>query len=123
METDLVAIQIFDRKSWTETIAKSADYGFLRIDRQQRKLLFEGNKFRWTLPTSALTACKIEESIVGSEGNPNAQKRYYVVINAAKEGETWEAGMIYTRTEIGNDSAESRYKRAQLLFTQLAELV
>jgi hypothetical protein len=31
--------------------------------------------------------------------------------------------MIYIRTEVGNDTAESRYKRAQLLFTQLAEVV
>jgi hypothetical protein len=122
-EDDLVAVQIYDRKSWTATIAKSSDYGFLRIDRRQGLLLFEGNKFRWTLPTSALTACRIEESIVGSEGNPNAQKRYFVVLQAAKNGEIWEAGMIYTRTEMGNDTAESRYKRAQLLFTQLAEVV
>jgi hypothetical protein len=120
-EHDLVAVQIYDRKSWTATIAKSSDYGFLRIDRQHAKLLFEGNKFRWTLPIAALTACRIEESIVGSEGNPNPQKRYFVVINAPKDGQTWEAGMIYTRTEIGNDTAEARYKRAQLLFAQLAE--
>lgn len=122
-EDDLVAVQLYERPSWTATIAKSSDYGFLRIDRRQDMLLFEGNKFRWTLPTSALSACRIEESIVGSEGNPNAQKRYFVVIQAPKGGETWEAGMVYTRTELGNDTAESRYKRAQLLFTQLAEVV
>jgi hypothetical protein len=122
-EDDLVCVELFDRQSWTATVAKSSDYGFLRIDRQQAKLVFEGNKFRWTLPTSALTACRIEESIVGSEANPNAEKRYYVVIEAATEGEAWEAGMVYTRTEMGNDTAESRYQRAQLLFTQFAEVV
>ena len=31
--------------------------------------------------------------------------------------------MISTRTELGNDTPESGYKRAQLLFTQLAEAV
>ncbi|MHC4400586.1 MAG: hypothetical protein ACYTG0_12995 [Planctomycetota bacterium] len=123
MEDDLVTVEIFDRQSWTATVLKASDYGFLRIDRQQARLLFEGNKFRWTLPTSALIACRIEESTVGSEANPNAEKRYYVVIEAAKNDETWEAGMVYTRTELGNDTPESRYKRAQLLFTQLAEVV
>jgi hypothetical protein len=123
MEDDLVVVEIFDRESWTATVSRSSDYGFLRIDRQQAKLLFEGNKFRWTLPTSALISCRIEESIVGSEANPNAEKRYYVVIAAANHGETWEAGMVYTRTELGSDTPESRFKRAQLLFTQLAEVV
>jgi hypothetical protein len=123
MEDDLLTVEIFDRPSWTATIAKSSDYGFLRIDRQQSRLLFEGNKFRWTLPISALTACRIEESIVGSEADPNAERRYYVVIAAPKNGETWEAGMVYTRTELGNDTPESRYKRAQLLFTQLADVI
>lgn len=123
MEEDLVAVEIFDRESWTSILAKASDYGFLRIDRRQAKLLFEGSKFRWTLPTSALRACRIEESIVGSEADENAERRYYVVIEAAKNGETWEAGMIYTRTELGSDTRESRYQRAQLLFTQLAEAV
>jgi hypothetical protein len=122
-EDDLVAVELFDRQSWTAILAKSSDYGFLRIDRPRARLLFEGNKFRWTLPFSAITTCRIEESIVGSEGNPNPEKRYYVVIAAAKSGGAWEAGMIYTRTELGNDTPESRYNRAQLLFTQLAEIV
>jgi hypothetical protein len=122
-EDDLVCVEIFDRKSWTATISKALDYGFLRIDRPHARLLFEGNKYRWTLPTSALTTCRIEESVVGSEGNPSAERRYYVVIAAANKGESWEAGMIYTRTELGSDTAESRYKRAQLLFRQLADVV
>jgi hypothetical protein len=30
-------------------------------------------------------------------------------------------GMVHTRTELGSDTPESRYQRARLLFTQLAE--
>jgi len=122
-EDDLLGVEMFDRENWTKTVSKSSDYGFLRIDRPQSKLMFEGNKFRWTLPISAITACRIEESIVGSEGNPNPEKRYFVVIGAAGDGKPWDAGMIYIRTELGSDTAESRYKRAQQLFAQLAEVV
>lgn len=122
-DEDLIGVEIFDRESWTSVFAMSSDYGFLKIDRQQSRLLFEGKKFRWSLPISALTGCRIEESIVGSEGDTAAERRYFVVIEAAKDGESWEAGMVYTRTEMGSDTAESRYKRAQLLFTQLAEVV
>jgi hypothetical protein len=77
----------------------------------------------WSLPISALIGCRIEESLVGSEADTAAQRRYFVVIEAAKGDETWEAGMVYTRTEMGNDTSESRYKRAQLLLTQIAEAV
>lgn len=122
-EDDLVCVEIFDRKSWTAVVSKSTDYGFLQIDRGQSLLRFEGNKFRWTLPIAALTACRIEESIVGSEADTSAERRYYVVIAAASNSEPWAAGMVYTRTEMGNDNAESRYNRAQLLFAQLADAV
>jgi hypothetical protein len=123
VEDDLVTVEIFDRESWTAVVSSSSDFGFLQIDRPQSRLLFEGNKFRWTLPIPAISTCRIEESLVGSEGNPNAEKRYFVVIEATNQGEPWEAGMVYTRTEMGNDTPESRYKRAQLLFTQLAEVL
>jgi hypothetical protein len=122
-EEDLVVIEIFDRQSWTSMLANASDYGFLEIDRPRARLRFEGSKFRWTLPIAALRVCRIEESIVGSEADENAERRYYVVIEAAKDGETWEAGMVYTRTEMGSDTRETRYQRAQLLFTQLAQAV
>lgn len=122
-EDDLVGVEIFERESWTSVISRSSDFGFLRIDRRLGKLSFEGNRFRWTLPASALTACRIEESIVGSEANPNPEKRYFVVIEAVNKGEPWEAGMVYTRTEVGSDTPDSRYNRAQLLFTQIADAV
>ena len=60
---------------------------------------------------------------VVSEGNANAEKRYFVVLAANNDGKPWEAGLVYTRTELGNDTAETRYKRAQLLFRQLADAV
>ena len=122
-EEDLVVVELFDRQSWTSMLARATDYGFLQIDRPQARLRFEGSKFRWTLPFSALRACRIEESIVGSEADENAERRYYVVIEAAKDDETWEAGMVYVRTETGSDTRETRYQRAQLLFTQLAQAV
>ncbi|MEQ9408291.1 MAG: hypothetical protein RIK87_11220 [Fuerstiella sp.] len=124
LEDDLVTVELFPREKWTSAAAMSSDFGFLQIDRQQRLLQFEGNKNRWTIPFGALKACRIEESIVGSEGNENAERRYYVVLAAAQEdGEDWEYGFIYTRTEIGGDSHERRFERAQLLFTQLADAV
>lgn len=124
-ETDLVTVELFDRESWTATIAKSTDFGFLRIDRLSKELVFEGNKNRWRLPLAGISGCRIEESIVGSEGTENPERRYYVVVEARNlaEGNPWEAGMLYTRTETGKDDAESRYARSKLLYAQVAEVL
>ena len=124
LEEDLVTVELFSRDKWTSMAITEDDFGFLQIDRQQRRLRFEGNRNRWTLPFSALTACRIEESIVGSEGNENAERRYYVVLAAQQEeDEEWEYGFIYTRTEVGHDSHEHRYDRSRLLFAQLSDAI
>jgi hypothetical protein len=122
-EEDLIPVEVFDRAAWTSTIVKSVDFGFLRVDLRDRVLKFEGNKNRWDIPATALTTCRIEEAKVGSEGSQNAEIRYYVVIAVNHNGEPWEAGMIHTRTELGNDGKEQRYARAQALFQRVSEVV
>ncbi|MEZ6051303.1 MAG: hypothetical protein R3C02_07965 [Planctomycetaceae bacterium] len=122
-DEDSMTVELFDREAWTATVSNAEDFGFLRVDRPQSRLLFEGNKTRWQVPLSALTTCRIEEASVGKEGNSNPEKRYFVVLAAPHNGDAWEAGMKYTRTDIGNDTAEARYRRAQLLFAQLAEVL
>ncbi|HVJ67690.1 MAG TPA: hypothetical protein VM510_06895 [Caulifigura sp.] len=120
-ETDLIPIEVFDRSAWTSVLAKTIDFGFLQIDPGRRLLRFEGEKNRWEIPTSALTALKVEQSHVGSEANQNAEKRYYVTLAAEHDGEPWEVGMYRTRTETGADTADHRSARAQALFRQVAE--
>ena len=62
---------------------------------------------------------------MGSEGNENAEKRYFIVLSAdqEEEEEEWEYGLLYVRTEIGHDSHERRYDRSKVLFNQLAEAI
>jgi hypothetical protein len=122
-DDDLIPVEVFDRTAWTSTIVKSVDFGFLQIDPSRRLMKFEGDKNRWDIPAGALTACRIEEAIVGSEGNPNAERRYYVVLALDHAGEPWEAGLIHSRTELGNDNSQSRYARAEGLFGRISKLV
>ncbi len=124
-EDDLVTVELFDRESWTAPIYKAADFGFLKIDRSQRQLVFEGDKNRWKLPFGGVAGCRIEESIVGSEGNENAERRYYVVLETedTESGEPWAMGFVYTRTETGKDTPETRYARSHLLYMQLADVL
>jgi hypothetical protein len=122
-DEELIPVEIFDRTAWTSVMARSIDFGFLQLDGRLGSLRFEGDKNRWDIPVSALTACRIEEAHVGSEGNQNAEKRYYVVIACERDGEAWEAGMIHTRTQVGNDGKDQRYARAQGLFGRISSAV
>ncbi len=123
LNDELCPVSILSRDTWTTVVARPLDFGFLQIDRSSRKLRFEGNRKRWEVPLSAVSGCRIEESHVGTEGNQKAEKRYLVVINSVVDGEPWEAGMIYARTEVGRDTPESRHAHARTLYLQLAEAI
>lgn len=121
-EDDLMAVELYGPEKWTR-IGMADDFGFLQCDRTTRLLKYEGSTTRWTMPFTALKSCRIQEGIMGGEGNENAEKKYFIVLSAAQEEaeEDWEFGFIYVRTEIGSDSYEKRYERSKLLFTQLAD--
>lgn len=122
-EDDLLPIEIFDRESWTSVISQATDYGFLRIDRTAGLLKYEGNKSRWTMPVSSIASCCIEESIVGSEADDKAERRFFVVLVSSQPNqEKWEEGMVFVRTEMGKDDRETRYARSKLLFDQLIDV-
>ncbi len=123
-EDDLMAVELFNPEKWTK-IGLPDDFGFLQIDRTKKMLKLEGAKTRWTMPFSALKSCRIEECITGGEGNPNAERRYFIVLSAGQEADDadWEYGFLYLRTEIGIDTYEKRYERSKLLFTQLADVL
>lgn len=126
-EEQIYPVEIYDRDAWTRITASSTEFGFLQIDSGRRLFRFEGNKSRWEIPAHSLTACRVEEAHVGKEGNVDAEKRYFVVISAQREGESggeqWEAGMIPTRTAIGHDGKEQRYVKAQELFSEISRIV
>ncbi|QDU40113.1 hypothetical protein Mal4_44680 [Maioricimonas rarisocia] len=122
-DENLRPVEVFDRTAWTSVAAKSIDFGFLQVDPSRRLIQFEGNENRWHLPAAALTTCRIEEAHVGSEGNAEAEKRYYVVISTHRDGETWEAGMQPSRIHVGNDTKEERYDRAKRLFEEISSMI
>jgi hypothetical protein len=122
-ETDLTAVECYPRDVWTAVLFKASDSGFVQVDASRRLLRFEGEKNRWEIPLSALAACRIEESRVGSEGNQNAEKRFLVALATENNGEAWEIGLVPVHTSIGSDNADRRSARAKSLFQQIARAV
>jgi hypothetical protein len=116
---EVIPVTLYNRESWTKVISKSADFGFLQVNRRNRALVFEGDKESWTIPITALTAVRIEEAEVGKEGAQSSETRYFVVIGTSRDGENWEVGLIRTRTAWGNDNAKARRERMRDLFEEL----
>ena len=118
-DEELFPVSLYPRDVWTKVIAKSEDQGFLQVHRGKRALVFEGNKQRWTIPLTALTAVRIEEAQVGKEGASPSETRYYVVLGTFRDGEEWEIGLTVARTKWGFDGAQARRARMALLFDEL----
>jgi hypothetical protein len=118
-DEELFPISLYPRERWTKVISKSDDFGFLQVHRGKRALVFEGDKERWIIPLSALTAVRIEEAEVGKEGSAPSETRYYVVLGTFREGAEWEIGMILARTAWGHDGAAARRERMGRLFNEL----
>jgi hypothetical protein len=116
---DAFAVALYAREMWSKVISKSADFGFLQVRPGQKALAFEGDKERWTIPFTALTAVRIEEAAVGKEGAEPSEIRYFVVIGTHRDGENWELGLHLARTQWGHDGAKARRERMGSLFEEL----
>lgn len=122
-DEDLFPVVLYNRDMWSNVISRSADFGFLQVNRRRRAIVFEGDKERWTIPLTALTVVRIEEAAVGSEGNEPSEIRYYVVIGTERDGQSWEIGLSRPRTQIGSDGPEPRKARARQLLDELGMAV
>lgn len=117
--TDVFPVSINPRENWTKVATMSPDFGYLQVDQRKSAVVFEGNKERWVIPITALTAIRIEEAEVGKEGQSGTEIRYFVVIGAHRDGVEWEVGLTRTRTEWGFDGADARRQRMGKLFEDI----
>jgi hypothetical protein len=118
-DNDVYPVSVYPREIWTKVISMSADFGFLQVNRRLSAIVFEGDKERWMIPLTALTAVRVEEAQVGKEGSENPEIRYFVVIGTYRDGSPWEVGLIRTRTNCGYDSPTARRERMSALFDEL----
>lgn len=118
-DEDVFPVVLYNREMWSNVISRSADFGFLQVNRRRRAIVFEGDKERWTIPLTALTVARMEEAAVGKEGSEPSEIRYFVVIGTLRDGKPWEIGLSRPRTQWGSDGAEPRKSRTRQLFDEL----
>lgn len=75
--------------------------GFLQADHRDRRMLFEGKKERWCIPSGSIRSLAIEEVQVVTPGqSATGALHYYVVVRFAADQDQ-EYGFCYGQRDFG----------------------
>jgi hypothetical protein len=114
-------VEVVPKLNWGKMNLESAsDIGFLRLDKERREILFEGDKEYWRIPAAAITSCEIEMFVEG-QGSHAATKLFYTVLRARHPGGFWEAP-VRQRGGIGMMGAGKRRRWAEGLRRDILEM-
>ena len=114
------SIELIQRETWGAIAPKVVDFGFLRVDAAARKLLYEGNKERWTVPVGSIGKLKIEEVQYGTAGeSATGQLRCFVVLTYQQPSGPYEIGMRVADKDPGKTTDARRMQKAVELFEYL----
>lgn len=115
-----VSVELVLRETWDKIAPKVIDFGFVHVDPDRRRVLYEGNKERWILPFGSIRFCKVEEVQYGAGGdNPVGELRCYVVLIFQKESGPYEIGLRVADKDIGKNTDTRRMRKAVELFEYL----
>jgi hypothetical protein len=98
---DLIPVEVFDRDQFEKTIQKIHEMGFIQADHPGQRMLFEGKKERWCIPSKSIQSLAIEEVQTGTPGqSATGALNYYVVVRFAADGDQ-EFGFRYGQRDFG----------------------
>ena len=119
---DVFAVELIERETWDKMAPKVIDFGFLRVEPDRERILYEGNLERWIVPFSSVKVCKVEEVQYGTGGESVAgELRCYVVLVFQKASGPYEIGLRVADKEIGKNTDARRMRKAVELFEFLVQ--
>ncbi len=124
-DPEALCVEVIPRANWGKVMAQTAsDVGLLKVDRQRRAVLFEGDRERWVIPAESILACEVEEymAFANAEESKNAQ-RAIVVLVANVEGRPWEAPVVPQNTAFRPWTIDLRRELAKKLQAAIAEVM
>jgi len=81
-----VFVEWVPRENWGQLkLETAADFGFIKVDQQGERILYEGDRKRFVVPKGALLACSPEEESSATGGNR------LIVIKGHHPDTAWEA--------------------------------
>jgi hypothetical protein len=120
-DPEAIFVGVVPKLNWGKLKLESAsDVGFLRMDKERREILFEGDKEYWRIPASAVTSCEVEVFVEG-QGSHAATKIYYTVLRAQHPDGFWEAP-LRKRGGTGIFAAGKRRRWTENLRREILEM-
>ncbi|NQT14920.1 MAG: hypothetical protein HQ582_19350 [Planctomycetes bacterium] len=123
-DPDTTFVGVVPRPNWTPLRRDQlSDVGFLRVDRQRRRILFEGANQRWEIPADALAACDIER-IAGLKGEGDEPDGRFVVVLAARmDDSAWEAPVFPRHLAFGRGLGKKSEEAALKLQASILDIL
>lgn len=120
---ELMPVEIFVRDQFDKTIQKIHELGFLQADHPGQRMLFEGKKERWCIPSASIHSLTIEEVQAGTPGqSATGILNYYVVVRFAADEEQ-EFGFRYSERDFGEFDDIKRAEGGIRVFEAFASLL
>lgn len=117
---DLMPVEVFERDQFDKAIQKILEMGYIQPDRKRNRLVFEGKKERWQLPSESIRSLVLEEVQCGTPGQSmTGEIKYYVVIHFATAGGDKELGLRYASRDFGSVTDTKRAADGVKLFEAL----
>ncbi len=119
----LLPVEIFTRDQFDKSIQKIHEMGFLQADKAGQRMLYEGKKERWSIPTESIYSFKIEEVQTGTPGQSAiGALNYYVVVTFAAEDKQ-EFGFRFSERDYGEFDDIKRAQGGISIFDEFDYLV
>lgn len=116
------AVEIIRRDTWGGIAPKVIDFGFLQVEPDRRRIVYEGNAERWTVPLAAVKRCHVEEVQYGTAGeSATGELRAFVVLEVQTSAGSHEAVLRVADKEIGKATDNRRLRKARELFEAITQ--
>ncbi|MEL6109661.1 MAG: hypothetical protein AAFU85_26935 [Planctomycetota bacterium] len=120
---ELIAVELFLPDQFDKTIQKVHEMGFIQADHAGSRMLFEGKKQRWSIPSEAIRSISIQEVQTGSPGqSATGMLNYYVVVTFA-DTEDNEIGFRHSDRDYGEFDDIKRAKGGIEVYEAFEELL
>ena len=114
-------VEIVPKINWGKLkLENASDVGLLRLDKERREILFEGDNEYCRVPVAAVTSCEVEVFVEG-QGSHAATPIYYTVVRAQQPSGLWEAP-IRKRGSTGKFAAKRRKRWAEELRAEILQM-
>lgn len=120
----LIPVEVFEREQFSKGIQRVHEMGFVQIDHQQQRVLFEGKKEQRTLPADSVGALAVEEVQTGTPGQSAlGGLNYYVTLTFSTSEGDREYGLRFSKRDYGDVTDVKRAAGAVQVFEAIESVL